>query len=304
MKPKHVLLTTDLSEDAWRALAPVADLASSTGARVTILHVVYMLRGTSLGAEVGEPIGLPDYERDRASALTVLDERVAGLPAGLDITTRVTVGTNVAESIVRTAKDIGADLIALSTHGRTGFRRLVVGSVAEEVLRRAHVPVLCFPLRDAKLVDQPLKLAHVLLTTDLSDEALRAFPPALELAAALDCRVSVLHVAPELLAALPDAPLVPPITLPDTKAEIESARHSLEEQCATIEASGKLATHVTSHVDPAQGIVEFAAEHDVDLIALSTHGRTGFRRLAVGSVAEDVLRASSVPVLSFHQTKD
>lgn len=144
-------------------------------------------------------------------------------------------------------------------------------------------------------------IKHILLTTDLSSEALRPFEPVLELAKLLGSRVTVLHVVPELYA-IPQA--APGFKTPRMLREIAKARSSVEDQCSSLGDGVDLGVQVVSHDSPAKGIVEFARKHEVDLIALSTHGRTGFRRLALGSVAEEVLRRSPIPVLSFHRTED
>lgn len=145
-----------------------------------------------------------------------------------------------------------------------------------------------------------MKIAHVLLTTDLSEDALRAFEPALELARRWKARVTVLNVVPDLRAIPHGAPLAPLVSMPDLEREMADVRAKLAEQCKTIRGL-EVEPAVVSAESPAKGVVDYAQRHGVDLIALSTHGRTGFRRLALGSVAEAVLRTSPIPVLSFHR---
>lgn len=145
-----------------------------------------------------------------------------------------------------------------------------------------------------------MKIEHVLLTTDLSDEALRPFEPVIDLATRLDAKLTVLSVVPDLRVIPHGAPLAPAMSMPDLQKEMAGVKASLEKQCAKLEGI-EVDVQVVSAESPAKGIVEYAKEHGVDLIALSTHGRTGFRRLALGSVAEEVLRLSPVPVLSFHR---
>jgi len=145
-----------------------------------------------------------------------------------------------------------------------------------------------------------MDIKHILLTTDLSEDALRPFTPVLELARELGAKVTVLHVVQDLVVAPHGAPLAPPISAPNLSAVIESAERQLTEQCAGME----VAKAVISHENPAKGVVAYAVENGVDLIALSSHGRTGFRRFALGSVAENVLRHSPIPVLSFHRPEE
>jgi len=149
-----------------------------------------------------------------------------------------------------------------------------------------------------------MKIRHILLTTDLSDEALRPFEPVLALARELGAKVTLLNVVSDLPVLPHGAPLAGPQSSPDLEKRMADTREALEEHRRRLGEGLEVVVDVTSHESPAKGVVEYADRHGVDLIALSTHGRTGFRRLALGSVAEEVLRRSRVPVLSFHRTED
>jgi len=148
MKIEHILVTTDLSSDALRACAPVAELAQSMGARITLLHVVPDLLAMPHGAALASPMSMPSLEDDMEDARPILEEQRSVFGADVEVATEVISGSNTARSIAGYAEQNGVDLIALSTHGRTGFRHLALGSVAEAVLRHAPVPVLVFPPRD------------------------------------------------------------------------------------------------------------------------------------------------------------
>jgi nucleotide-binding universal stress UspA family protein len=87
----------------------------------------------------------PNVEVQVKEAKQILAEQAAEHFPGLEVEVHVGPSTEVAKDVARFAEENGFDLIALSTHGRTGFRRMVLGSVAELVLRYAQVPVLCFP---------------------------------------------------------------------------------------------------------------------------------------------------------------
>jgi nucleotide-binding universal stress UspA family protein len=146
-----------------------------------------------------------------------------------------------------------------------------------------------------------MKIGHVLLTTDLSKEALRPFEPVLELATSMGAKVTVLHVVQDLPLASFGTPMAPPVTVPDMAAAVEGARKALEEECAAYAKRYALDPQIVTDASPARAIVEYAKKHGVDLIAMSTHGRTGLRHLALGSVAEAVLRRSPIPLLTFHR---
>lgn len=136
----------------------------------------------------------------------------------------------------------------------------------------------------------------IVLTTDLSDESLRAFAPARELADRLDLDVT-------LLAVLEDLPIEPAPgglvgVVPDRselraawEARLKELSLGLGERCRSVE--------VVDAADVPAAICEFAQGHSADYIAMATHGRSGLRRLLLGSVAEVVVRHATVPVVLY-----
>lgn len=145
MKFNHILLTTDLSSESRRAYAPAAEMAQTHGARLTLLHVVHDVRIAPHGAPLAPPVSDPDVGGMIDTARDALDKQRKLLSDELEVQCVVISGSDIAESVADYASQNDVDLIMLSTHGRTGFRRLVLGSVAESILHSAHVPVLCFP---------------------------------------------------------------------------------------------------------------------------------------------------------------
>jgi len=148
MSFSHILLTTDMSEESARAFAPAAELAAKSGSRITVLHVVNVHLVRAPGAPLAPPMTLPVDEEAVESARQELPKWCERHLAGLDYRTDVVAATTVAEAIVDEADERECDLIAMSTHGRSGLARFFLGSVADQVLRRALVPVLCFPPAD------------------------------------------------------------------------------------------------------------------------------------------------------------
>jgi nucleotide-binding universal stress UspA family protein len=146
-----------------------------------------------------------------------------------------------------------------------------------------------------------MNVKHILLTTDLSDESLRPCEAISEFAKSIGARITLLHVLQDLRIAPHGAPLAPAVSTEDMTQAAEKARASLEELAGKIE--GEVSVDVAVHESIPRGVVDYATRHDVDMIAMSTHGRTGFRHLVLGSVAEAVLRHSSVAVLCFPRVK-
>ena len=143
MNVRTILLPTDFSECADCALPYATDLARAWRARLLCLHVVEPLMPAVGYAPVAEPLPAPDVSGQlEAAAVAELPKLAAREEcAGLDVEEVLAHGDAAAE-IVRVARERGADLIVISSHGRTGLGRMLFGSTAESVVRHAHCPVL------------------------------------------------------------------------------------------------------------------------------------------------------------------
>jgi nucleotide-binding universal stress UspA family protein len=145
MKIGHILAATDLSQDSLGCITPVADLARSVGARITLLHVLEIHTAIPHGAGLAPPLSEFDVPATSDAARARLEERAKAFGDGVDVRAELIVSGDTAEEITRYADANDVDLIAVATHGRTGFRHLVMGSVTEGVVRRSRVPVLVLP---------------------------------------------------------------------------------------------------------------------------------------------------------------
>ena len=153
MKITHILIPSDLSPEAVRPCRPVAELARALGARITLLHVTED-PPISPFTVTGESIEIPsDLSERMATARTQLEGDRASF-SGLDASVEVIAGPDAIEAILAFAAASRVDLIAMSTHGRKGWRRMVLGSVAELVLRRSTVPVVVFPRAEPDQADR------------------------------------------------------------------------------------------------------------------------------------------------------
>ncbi|HLQ37674.1 MAG TPA: universal stress protein [Planctomycetota bacterium] len=137
-----IVLTTDLSPESQRAFAPTMALARLLGKQVTLLAVV-----EDLAFEVVASGGLMTTYPDRAQLVHDFERRLAELAAtvGKDVRWQVIEGHDIAIQIVEFASGAKADFISMASHGRRGIRRMLLGSVVEDVLRRSHIPVIVFP---------------------------------------------------------------------------------------------------------------------------------------------------------------
>jgi universal stress protein A len=145
MRWQTLLVPHDYSPCADRALALAVDLARTHQSRIVLVHVTDLPPGLTADAmitdrESGEVVRVDAYAS--AQAMRELEQRAAPLRAGgLDVSTRSVLG-DLDEGILAAARDAGADLIVMGTHGRTGLAHLFLGSIAEKVLRHAPIPVL------------------------------------------------------------------------------------------------------------------------------------------------------------------
>ncbi len=138
-----ILLTTDLSDESKRAFAPAKELAQKLGLTIKLVAVLEDLPFEPTGG------GLMAVYPDRSQIHKDWDRELQKLADGLgrDIckSAEVVDAVDVAATIVEQARKDGAKFIAMATHGRSGLRRLLLGSVAELVIRHAHVPVIVYP---------------------------------------------------------------------------------------------------------------------------------------------------------------
>jgi nucleotide-binding universal stress UspA family protein len=167
--------------------------------------------------------------------------------------------------------------VVMATHGRSGLGRLLFGSVADQVLRNAEVPILLVPANCEHFwtTDQPASILVSLDGSELSETILGA---AVEVADALKAELSLLRVA-------------------DSSTPMPYADSYLEAIADRLRKDGTAAEAKLIPGQPAATIATVAREQDANLIAMATHGRSGLARLVLGSVATETLRRAHVPLL-------
>ncbi|MEX2468030.1 MAG: universal stress protein [Gemmatimonadota bacterium] len=205
----------------------------------------------------------------------------------------------VVETLAEHAASVEADLIVMTTHGRSGANRLWLGSVADGLVRHTHIPILMVRASEdqgeAAERAEPETLEHILVPLDGSDLAELILAPAAGLARATGARLTLAHVVASHSAM--GAGLVP--LLPDDIVRIrDQADAYLQKVAAQLSADGlTVDTHLAEGDTPPSVITAIAKEVGADLIALATHGYGGMKRAVLGSVADKVLRSSPLPLL-------
>ncbi len=303
---KNMLVPVDGSNLAEGAFAYARELAGRLGANVTVLHVV----------DPAESEALPMHQAYASHSAEVIERRVADIQGRLGKTpgasepkvfAEVVVG-EAADQILRYVQDKSMDLVVMSTHGRTGVRRLVLGSVADEVLRHSPVPVLLVragtPAKDRfeKWTD-----ITVVVPLDGSELAESVLPHVQALGQ--QAGNEMLNV---VLVMVCEPPPMPPVSGPEIPFDWQKA---MEENWATCRKyTREYLAGVENHLkqtglrvrsepieqmkaNVAEEIVQYAGKIPFSLIVMATHGRTGVGRWAFGSVAQKVLTGSSSPIL-------
>jgi nucleotide-binding universal stress UspA family protein len=261
---KKILVPLDGSKLAEQVLPAAARVAAAAQGSLVLLHAVTPAEWFSLSAQTY----VARERRHAAEYLAKLAEKVG--EQGLGVQERIVTG-EPSRAIVASAAREKADLIALSTHGRSGVREWAFGSVAERVLRTTPLPVLVYRGNAPAAGD----VRRILVALDDQERTLHVLPAAADLAEAMKAEVVLLHVGRRA---------------PST---VEKARATLGRR--------KLAARVRLvGGDPAAAILAAAEEEKADVVALTTAGKTRQDRLFFGSVAEEILRKAELPLLVSH----
>jgi nucleotide-binding universal stress UspA family protein len=296
---KRIICAVDFSEFSERALEHALTIARWYDAVVTVLHVVDMRVEAPVGAPLAPialaPVPLTTLAPDQAAVqLRQLVEAVA--------TPGVTVETVVLEgrpdtSILELANTMPADLLVLGTHGRSGFDRLVMGSVTEKVLRKARCPVLSLPPGSRERAPTPVTLKSALCPVDFSESSMKALQCAVFLAEEADAHLIVLHVARPLASA--EATAYGRLDLPAAQLKYEGdiARRLADFVPSAARAYCTVEEQVTSG-KPWREILRVAAEQRIELIVIGVRGRSSTDTTLFGSTTHHVVREATCPVLT------
>ncbi len=282
---RKILVADDFSPSSDQALRYAADLAGNLGAGLHVLHVEVLFGGSSASSS------------DRKVMKNKLQERLLGVAPGVDLDRcSFVVSRNLepATEILDYAEAEGVDVIAVGTHGRRGLRHLLLGSVAEEVVRLASCPVLTVR---AAGKGTPLYGGAILVPVDFSRHAREALRVARALAVQFGAHLELMHVVEESLH--PAFYNTGVFSIYDIQPDIEE--QVLAQLKALHESTEGPDVPVTYRVGPghaAQEIVRRAEEGGHSLIVMATHGLRGLEHVMVGSVTERVVRAAPCPVFT------
>jgi len=307
MTLQHLLVPTDFSAHADAALSHAVSLADRFNAALHLLHVV-----NDPGAGW---YGLGDAEvqidRLREMAEAKARDRLQGMAedsSAVEVRTAVAQRLNldVAHVIQEYVAGHTIDLVVMGTHGRQGLERLVLGSVANRLIRRSGCPVLTVREREAggeELSD--VEYETLLAPIDFSNHSRTALRLSKEVAARYGATQHLLFVAEKRVLPTFSDTGIPGVGVvemdPDIVANAETA---LEELNGNVGGPEVTSAYHVEEGDVAEDIVDFAETNDVDLIVMATRGRTGIDRFVLGSNTEGVVRVAPCPVLTVPPAPD
>ncbi len=262
IRPKLILVPTDFSEPAAHALRFASRLAERVGARIRLMYADYFVPPVDFSASAAVEYALTSDEAADEAKKQLIRLAEEYLPKSVAYETRVVIDSPVP-AIVDEARSCGADLVVMGTHGRTGFRRLIVGSVTESVMRMVNVPILAIsPLTDERRLE--------------SREALR------------------------LSAALADAPLAKIVVARCLDAETpqEAADEIVRLQAWTpADIVDRCQYKLLPADHPSEQVVELARLVHADLIAAGCVSNRTTSEVMRGTMAERIVERSDCPVL-------
>ena len=288
MSFRKILCPIDFSPGSDPALRIAAALATSSQCELVVSHAWFVPR---ISYTTGEWMIAPELverlmeDDERGLGAAVLKAKSAGVKR---VTPLLHVGPP-AEQIVHTLREDHAfDLCVVGTRGRTGFGRVLLGSVAESVVR--HAPCAVLAARATPAASD--RVRSILCPVDFSESSALALDRAAELIEPGGAGITVFHATD-----LPSS-YSGDLTLPDANAELDRLASAAVERLVT-----KLRARVevpvkgqTAMGRPGRAILELLEREPFDLVVMGSHGRTGLRRIFLGSVAEATVRHAPCPV--------
>ncbi|MBD8487474.1 universal stress protein [Echinicola sp. CAU 1574] len=275
---KTILVPFDFSEEAENALEFAKGLATIVHGNLKLLHVIEIPTAQNfnttgevgLGGEEINNIFIVELVEKRKKQIAEIKEKHQNLP--YKFSTKMVFGNPYA-GISNEVSEIKADIIIMGSKGSSGLEELLIGSNTEKVVRHAKCPVITIKGRVL-----PSDIKSIILASDFTEDNGEIIKPLKTLQESLGAELHLIKV--------------------NTPNSFENSRDS------KAKIKGFIAEHQLDHVtfeiyncdSEEDGIIQYAEDNNIDMIAMATHGRTGFMHLLSGSIAEDVVNHSKRPV--------
>lgn len=291
MRVESILAPTDFSETANHAVEQAMELSLRYGAELHLLHVVEDHHGESSGAASAMHDYLRKLEDDAEQSLALKVDVLRGNNVAVQYET--VSSTTPFDGIAKRVAELSPDVVVMGTHGRTGLNRLIMGSIAEKVLR--YVPANLLALsRKAPLIRATHAFERILVPVDFSDFSKRA----LEMAVNLLVPTGDLHIVHVVASPIHPSFYAGGVTaLFQVDPELPKRIHDR----ITEWLEGQPVTSIeVREGDVFAELEDVRKKVDPQLVVMGTRGLTGLDHMLVGSVAEKMVRISEIPVLTVH----
>lgn len=297
---QSILVPLDGSTLAEQAIPTAVAIAERAGSKLKLLLVHEPPPSLDPGSTYTElELAMEKADRDYLRSVAGrLRERL-----GPALSSAVVKGP-VTKTLARYTRELGTDLIVMTTHGRGGIRRAWLGSVADELIRTSEAPILIVRPSDGDATPTFVPPTEIMVPLDGSPLAEAVLEPVTALARLWDAEVSLVQVVrPIILTSDPPLPFPTGYSDQETRIRRELAQDYIRDIAEHLRESGVRASGVAV-VDGsvAHTLLDLARPERVSVVAVATHGLGGLRRLVLGSVADKLVRGADVPVLVVRPT--
>ena len=308
---RRIAVPVDGTTMSHQAIPWAVTIARRAKCSIDLVHVAFP---PAVGTELYAATVIQPKEVEAIRHIAQRDLRaLADEIASKGVTAAATVVTGeLPGALIDHLEASDADLVVMTTHDASRIERLLVGSVSASVVRHIRLPVLLVRQEEAAsvAVDAARSITKMLIPLDGSSFGETILAHAARLATLLTSEVTLLAVMQPLLALAAAAadlsgpasaviPMTTHVDNPDPE-QTAAAIDSLEQTAAPLRASGLLVrTQVLVDGQPARAIVDYAESNGIDAIAMTTHGRGALKRIVAGSVSQQVLRTSHLPMLMY-----
>ncbi|MEI7507883.1 MAG: universal stress protein [Flavobacterium sp.] len=271
---KKILIPTDFSQNAEYALKVAAQIAKKNNGEIILLHMLELPHQAS--DAIGSGTDIPELMFFKNAAINKLEELMdEDYLDGLKVSEIVQFEL-AFDGILKISQINNVDLIVMGSHGASGYKEMFIGSNAEKVVRNSEVPVLII-----KKDEGDFDVNNFVFASDFGKEAKKPFSKALEFANKFDATLKLVMINT-------------PNNFKSTKVADETMKDFLSDFNVN-----KISTHIYNETNVEKGILNFADSVGADLIGMSTHGRKGLSHFFNGSISEDLVNHSKLPVVTF-----
>ncbi len=278
-----VLVPFDFSQTANYALNFATELSANySGIEITVLHIVEIPVSTGLSTMGGGMDPIPDFQNQiffmelietRKKQLNELEAKFKNSP--FTLSTKLTIG-NVFKSITQAIEEEESDLVVMGSKGTSGLEEVMIGSNTEKIVRTSPCPVVTI-----KTETEVAKMKKVVFASDFRESDDKVAARIKRIQSMFDAQFYFVVV--------------------NTPGNFETTRESMTRIRTFVKNHHfeNIKAEVYNSLSEESGILEFADDIDADLIAMTTHGRTGLLHLITGSIAEDVVNHAKRPVWTY-----